>query len=87
MLANILLGIVSLCTMVSFLPQAIKLIKTKESDDISITSWILWVVSSLSYVLYSYLCTDEFMLRLENTLEFSFCILILTLTLIYRNKR
>lgn len=87
MLANILLGIVSLCTMVSFLPQAIKLIKTKESDDISITSWILWVISSLSYVLYSYLCTDEFMLRLENTLEFSFCILILTLTLIYRNKR
>lgn len=87
MLANILLGIVSLCTMVSFLPQAIKLIKTKESDDISITSWILWVVSSLSYVLYAYLCTDEFMLRLENTLEFSFCILILTLTLIYRNKR
>lgn len=87
MLANILLGIVSLCTMVSFLPQAIKLIKTKESDDISITSWILWVISSLSYVLYAYLCRDEFMLRLENTLEFSFCILILTLTLIYRNKR
>lgn len=36
MLANILLGIVSICTLVSFLPQAIKLIKAKESDDINI---------------------------------------------------
>ncbi len=86
MLANVLLGIVSMCTLVSFLPQAIKLIKTKESDDISISSWVLWVISSLSYVLYAYLCTNEFMLRLENTLEFSFCLLILFLTLFYRRK-
>ncbi len=86
MLANILLGTVSMCTLVSFLPQAIKLIKTKESDDISVSSWILWVISSLSYVLYAYLCTNEFMLRLENTLEFSFCLLILFLTLLYRHK-
>lgn len=86
MLANILLGMVSMCTLVSFLPQAIKLIKTKESDDISVSSWVLWVISSLSYVLYAYLCTNEFMLRLENTLEFSFCLLILFLTLLYRRK-
>ena len=86
MLANVLLGIVSMCTLVSFLPQAIKLIKTKESDDISISSWVLWVISSLSYVLYAYLCTDEFMLRFENTLEFSFCLLILFLTILYRRK-
>lgn len=86
MLANVFLGIVSMCTLVSFLPQAIKLIKTKESDDISISSWVLWVISSLSYVLYAYLCTNEFMLRLENTLEFSFCLLILFLTLFYRRK-
>ncbi len=86
MLANVLLGIVSMCTLVSFLPQAIKLIKTKESDDISISSWVLWVISSLSYVLYAYLCTDEFMLRFENTLEFSFCLLILFLTVLYRRK-
>ena len=71
MLVNVLLGIVSMCTLVSFLPQAIKRIKTKESDDISISSWVLWVISSLSYVLYAYLCTNEFMLRLENALEFS----------------
>ena len=41
MLGNILLGIVSLCTMISYLPQTIKLIKTKKSSDLSINSWIL----------------------------------------------
>ena len=40
MLGDVLLGIVSLCTLVSYLPQAIKLIKTQESNDLSTTSWI-----------------------------------------------
>lgn len=33
MLGNILLGIVSLCTTISYLPQTIKLLKTKKSND------------------------------------------------------
>lgn len=41
MLGNILLGIVSLCTMISYLPQTIKLIRTKKSSDLSIKSWVL----------------------------------------------
>ena len=38
MLGNILLGIVSICTIISYLPQTIKLIKTKQSNDLSINS-------------------------------------------------
>ncbi len=83
MLANILLGIVSFCTFISYLPQAIELIKTKKSKDISIISWILWVVSSLCYTLYAYICTNELMLKLETSLELFFCLLILTLAIIY----
>lgn len=86
MLGDILLGIVSLCTLISYLPQAIKLILLKKSDEISLYSWILWVVSSFSYTLYSYLCSDEFMLRFETSLEFLSCLLILVLTLIYRKN-
>ncbi|MBR3890025.1 PQ-loop repeat-containing protein, partial [bacterium] len=52
MLGNILLGIVSFCTFISYFPQTIKLLKTKKSEDISIQSWILWVTSSFSYTLY-----------------------------------
>ena len=86
MLGDVLLGIVSLCTLVSYLPQAIKLIKTQESNDLSTTSWIIWVVSSFSYLLYAFLCSNEFMLKFETVLEFSFCLLILILTLYYREK-
>ena len=85
MLGDVLLGIVSLCTLVSYLPQAIKLIKTQESNDLSTTSWIIWVVSSFSYLLYAFLCSNEFMLKFETVLEFSFCLLILILTIYYRN--
>lgn len=38
MLENILLGIVTMCTMISYLPQTVKLIKTKKSNDLSLKS-------------------------------------------------
>jgi len=72
MVGNILLGIVSICTMISYLPQTIKLIKTKKSSDLSINSWILWVVSSFSYTLYAVLCSKDFILIFETSLELFF---------------
>lgn len=81
MIGNILLGIVSLCTMI---PQTIKLIKTKESDDLSINSWILWAISSLAYTLYAVICSNDFMLIYETSLELFFCLLILMLAVRYR---
>ena len=53
MLGNCLLGIVSVCTFISYFPQTVKLLKTKKSDDLSISSWILWVISSISYTAYA----------------------------------
>ena len=86
MIGNILLGIVSLCTMISYIPQTIKLIKTKESDDLSINSWILWVISSLAYTLYAVICSNDFMLIFETSLELFFCLLILMLAVRYRTS-
>jgi len=83
MLGNILLGIVSFCTFVSYLPQVIEIIKTKSTEDISILSWILWVISSLAYTLYAILVSESAMLIFETCLELFFCLLILILTLIY----
>ncbi len=87
MLGNILLGIVSICTMISYLPQTIKLIKTKKSNDLSINSWILWVTSSLAYTLYAVLCSKDFMLIFETALELAFCLIILLLALKYKNNK
>lgn len=87
MIGNVLLGIVSLCTMISYLPQTLKLIKTKKSNDLSVNSWILWVISSLSYTLYAIICSKDFMLIFETSLELFFCLLILILAIKYKNKK
>ena len=80
---DVLLAIVSFCTFISYLPQVIEIIKTKSSEDISITSWILWVVSSLAYTLYAVIYSESAMLIFETCLELFFYLLILTLTIIY----
>lgn len=87
MLGNILLGIVSFCTFISYFPQAIKLFKTKKSNDISIKSWILWVISSFSYTMYAILVSKDAMLIFETCLELFFCLLILILTIQYRKAQ
>lgn len=86
MLGNILLGIVTACTFISYLPQTIKIIRTKEAEDLSIHTLILWVVSSLAYVLYAFLCSNEIMLKVETSVEFFFCLLILVLAELYNDK-
>ena len=86
MLENVLLGIVSVCTFISYFPQLVKCMKSKQLEDLSISSWVLWVVSSLSYTLYAFLCTDSFMLIFETCLELSFCVIILIFAIIYREK-
>ena len=78
--------IVSFCTLISYLPQAIKLIKTKKSNDLSVQSWILWVISSFSYTMYAILCSNDYMLIFETSLELFFCILILVLAVIYKKN-
>ena len=86
MFGNILLGIVSICTMISYLPQTIRLIKIKKSEDLSINSWVLWVISSLAYTLYAVICSKDFMLIFETSLELFFCLLILMLAIKYREN-
>ena len=86
MLGNVLMGIVSICTFISYFPQTVKLIKTKRSEDLSIQSWILWVVSSLSYTLYAIIISKDFMLIFETSLELSFCLIILVLAVKYRKN-
>ena len=87
MLGNILLGIVSFCTFVSYFPQTVKLLKTKKSEDLSIQSWVLWVTSSLAYTIYAILVSRDGMLIFETSLELFFCLLILVLASIYRNNK
>ena len=71
MLVNILLGIATISTFFSYLPQTIKILRNKTASDLSISSWILWVISSfymLFYVVMN-LCLKWLLLR---NLSFAF---------------
>ena len=87
MLGNILLLIVSTCTYISYMPQTIRLIRTKKSEDISIPSWILWVTSGLCYTLYAVLVSKDGMLIFETVSELTFCLVILLLAIKYRKNK
>lgn len=84
-LASILMAMCIGITMVSYIPQIIKLIRTKSSDDLSLGSWTLWVLEGFAYLGYA-IIQGEFWLLLEETVS---CILLLTtlvLTLRYKSS-
>lgn len=54
MVANILQGWgVTLLSLVAYIPQWQKLIKTKSSEDISLKSWLIWTASTSFAVFYA----------------------------------
>lgn len=87
MLENILLGGCFCCTFISYFPQIVKCLKTRQAEDLRIWSWILWVISSLSYTLYAFICTDSFMLIFETCLAFGFCLIILVCAIVFRKNK
>lgn len=86
MLASVLLSIVSVCTIISYVPQITRLIVSRSAKDLSISSWIVGTISCFTYVLYAYLCTMDNMLKFTSMLEFVLCSMILVLILIYRKR-
>ena len=84
MLANVLLSIVSICTLISYGPQITQLIISKSSDDLSISSWVVGTISYLAYVLYAYLCTTDNMLKFTSMLELVLSCMVLILIVFFR---
>lgn len=54
-----LLIIYTIGSIASFLPQIIKLIRTKSADDFSLLAWVLFVVTSGTWCLYVWLYTQD----------------------------
>ena len=58
-IAFILLFICTIFNLFGYLPQIIQIIKTKSSDDISISSWLIWIFSETCYLCYVLLESPE----------------------------
>lgn len=79
--------IVIVCTYISYVPQIIKLIKTKSGDDLSITSWILWTLSSVANLIYSVILTrTELIISSISEVVLTLAVFVLTIYYNYKNN-
>ena len=44
----------AILTTAAFLPQLIKILKTKKADDVSLTTLMIFIVGVLSWIIYGY---------------------------------
>lgn len=51
----VLMGTITVLSYVGYVPQIVKLLKTKTSKGISASAWIVWIVSCLCGTTYSIL--------------------------------
>ncbi len=52
MIALTLLLVYTVCEYSAYVPQMAKLIRRKSADDLSLTTWLTWVVSGTCYLVY-----------------------------------
>ncbi len=57
---GILLAIIQACTFGCYFPQIIKTIRTKESEDVAVSSWVISMISTLCYLTYGMIVDDSF---------------------------
>ena len=70
------------CTTISFLPQVIKIIKTKETKDISISMYIILATGMFLWLIYG-IFIGALPVILANTISFAFATIILILKIRY----
>jgi len=71
------------CTTIAFLPQAIKVYKTKSTKDISLYMFIIFTLGVLSWLIYGIILND-FPLILANSITFILSLFILIFKLKFK---
>lgn len=78
---------ITIAGFISYLPQIIRMIKTKSSEDISISSWLIWTMNSVLYLVYIQLSEVTIWLILSQVVEVVLIGLTTILVIIFRMKR
>lgn len=77
--------IVTVCTYISYVPQIVKLIRTRKSEDLSVVSWVLWFITALADLVYS-IVLGRTELIIASISEFLLITLTLVLTCYYEYR-
>lgn len=75
--------IAAMCTTISFLPQAIKVIKTKHTKDLSLTMYLTFTIGVLFWLVYGVMLSN-FPIIIANGVTLIFATTILIMKLKYK---
>lgn len=79
-----IIGLIAcLLTTGAFLPQIIKTVKTKETKDISLSMYIIYIVGVLVWFVYGFMI-EETAILIGNTFSFIFGMIMLIMKLKYK---
>ncbi|MBQ6736078.1 MAG: PQ-loop repeat-containing protein [Alphaproteobacteria bacterium] len=84
MIAYAFLCVYTVLEFVAYIPQIVKILKTKHADDLSLTSWFVWITTDLSYLGYVLLETPQFGVIFIATLDLVFILSVFLLTAYYQ---
>ena len=83
-IALVLISIVTFLEIFAYMPQIIKLFKTKSAEDLSIASWLTWVISDVCYLVYVLMESPEIGVVFTASLSLFLVIFVFVLTMYYQ---
>ena len=83
-IALVFLSVYTVLEFVAYIPQIVKILKTKRADDLSLTSWFVWITTDLSYLGYVLLETPQFGVIFITLLDLVFILTVFMLTAYYQ---
>ena len=83
---ELLLLYVTIQGFISYMPQISKIIKTRSSRDISISTWLMWFISSTIYLVYLLLDGVGIWLILAQLLEVILIAVTLFVVVLYKSR-
>ena len=84
---SVMVALQVVLSLTSYIPQIIKLIKRKESDDLSLTSWMLSLFDFSTYQILLITGDGGVVLNLINALQIMQILAVIFLIRIYRAKQ
>lgn len=79
-------SICAVLTLISYIPQLIKTLRTKHADDLFVGSWTLWFIGAITWEVYA-VVDGTIGLIVSQTLELIMILITLVLTFIYGKSR
>lgn len=80
---SVFLIVIGVLQLVAYVPQIVKLIRTKKSEDLSLSSWFLWLVVDTCWVCHSWFYLGDLNQTLVTGIELLLVVSVFVLSWYY----